>query len=116
MLRIIAALGILISLAGGANAQYAGLTPCIPKSLAVTSSTANVQLGTCGPTIILYNISSQEAYYNYGSTSAVTATTSSYYIPGGGFIVLNLPAGSWLAGITPTSTTTFKVVQGAAKP
>src|SRR6185312_14660687 len=112
MLRIIAALGILISLAGGANAQYAGLTPCAAKSLSVTGSTGNVALSNCGPTVILYNTTSQEAYYNVGSASTTAATTSSYYIPGGGFIVLQVPSGTvwYLAGITPTSTTTFKAV------
>lgn len=122
MLRIIAVLGMLFLTAGSASAQYAGLTPCGQASRAVTTSTANVALPTCGPTVILYNTSSQEAYYNIGSSSTITATTSSYYIPGGGFVVLQQPTGltsstQWyLAAITPTSTSTFKVVVGAAKP
>jgi hypothetical protein len=116
MLRLFTALGLLILTAGGASAQYAGITPCASKSLAVTSSSGNVLLSSCGQTVILYNISSQEAYYNWGSASNTAATTSGNYIPGGGFVVLNLPAATYLAGITPTSTTTFKVVQGAAKP
>lgn len=118
MLKVFGVLATLIALCSGANAQYAGLTPCAAKSLAVTTTTGNVALSSCGPTAILYNTSSQEAYYNVASASTTTATTSSYYIPGGGFIVLQVPSGTvwYLAGITPTSTTTFKVVQGAAKP
>ena len=118
MLRLITALGLLILTAGAANAQFAGITPCAAKSLALTTSTGNVALSGCGPTMILYNITSQEAYYNLGTTSAVTATTSSYYIPGGGFVVLQIPTNSswYLAGITPTSTSTLKAVQGTAKP
>ena len=114
-------LGIIIFvmlLGSPAHAQYAGLTPCAAKSLSVSNTTSNVALSACGPTAILYNTTSQEAYYNLSSSSSVTATTSSFYIPGGGFIVLQVPSGTvmTLAGITPTSTTTFKVVQGAAKP
>lgn len=116
MLRIIAVLGMLILTAGTANAQYAGITPCASKSLSVTAASGNVLLSSCGQTVILYNTTSQEAYYNWGSASTTAATTTGNYIPGGGFVVLNLPAGTYLAGITPTSTTTFKVVQGAAKP
>lgn len=118
MLRFIAALGVLVSLMGSAQAQFAGITPCAAKSLSVTGSTGNVALSSCGPVAILYNTTSQEAYYNIGSSAAITATTSSFYIPGGGFVVLQVPSGVvWtLAGITPTSTTTFKVVQGTAKP
>lgn len=118
MLRLIAAIVGLVALMGSAQAQYAGLTPCGQASRTVSTSTANVQLPSCGPTVILYNITSQEAYYNIASASTTTATTSSYYIPGGGFVVLQQPAGTgwYLAGITPTSTTTFKAVVGAAKP
>ena len=119
MLRLFTALGLLVLTAGGASAQYAGLTPCGQASRTLTTSTANVVLPNCGPTVILYNITSQEAYYNIGSSSTITATTSSYYIPGGGFVVLQQPGNSatwYLAGITPTSTSTFKAVVGAAKP
>lgn len=119
MLRFITALGLFVLMADTAFAQYAGLTPCGQASRSVSSSSANVVLPSCGPTIILYNITSQEAYYNIGSSSSIAATTSSYYIPGGGFVVLQQPGigTTWyLAGITPTSTTTFKAVVGAAKP
>jgi len=119
MLRISGSLAILFALCGGANAQYAGLTPCGQASRTLTTSTANVVLPSCGPVVILYNITSQEAYYNIGSSSSITATTSSYYIPGGGFIVLQQPGigTTWyLAGITPATTSTFKAVVGTAKP
>lgn len=118
MLKLLGSLAILVALSSGASAQYAGFTPCSGKSLSVTTSSANVQLSTCGPTVILYNTTSQEAYYNIASASTTAATTSGYYIPGGGFIVLQQPAGvAWyLAGITSTSTTTFKAVIGTAKP
>lgn len=116
MLRLFGAVAILVALCGGANAQYAGITTCAAKSLSVTTSTGNVLLSSCGQVVILYNTSSQEAYYNWGSSSTTAATTAGNYIPGGGFIVLNLPPATYLAGITPTSTTTFKVVQGSAKP
>jgi len=117
--KLLAAVAFMLLLGSSpVYAQYAGLTPCAAKSLSVTTTTGNVALSSCGPTAILYNTTSQEAYYNLSGSSSVTATTSSFYIPGGGFIVLQVPSGTvWtLAGITPTSTTVFKIVQGAAKP
>lgn len=119
MLRVIGLALALFFVCESAQAQYAGLTPCGQASRSVATSTANVVLPSCGPTVILYNTTSQEAYYNIGPSSTITATTSNYYIPGGGFIVLQQPGigTTWyLAGITPATTSTLKVVIGAAKP
>lgn len=129
--RIVAAFCVAFSLlfSMGAMAQQAGISVCAGGTLAVTGSSANVQLSTCGPVIIIYNITSQEAFYAYGTTSttAATAQTSStatpiagtYSLPGNSFITLNignLAAGVYLAAITATSTTTLRIVQGYALP
>jgi hypothetical protein len=117
MIRLIAVL--FFALIGTAQAQQlAGITPCAPKSLSVTTSSGNVALDTCGPTVIVYNISTQEAFYNLVTSAAGTATTSSYSLPGSTFVVLQIAQGTptWLAGITATSTTTFRIVQGRAAP
>ena len=104
---------LLMLASPNANAQ-AGISPCAAKTLAVTTTTGNVALSTCGSTIILYNTTSQEAYFNVGTASKTAATTSTFYAPAGSYVVLQTPTGvvSYLAGITPTSTTTFKIVQG----
>lgn len=108
----LAALSLML-LASGANAQ-AGITPCAAKTLSVTTTTGNVALSTCGQTVILYNTTSQEAYFNVGTASNTAATTSTFYAPAGSYVVLQAPTGvvSYLAGITPTATTTFKIIQG----
>jgi len=112
-----------------AKADQAGLSPCAGGTLAVTGTTANVKLSTCGPVVIVYNTTSQEAFYAVGAASntAATAQTSStaapiantYSIPGNDFITLNVDnvgAGVYLAAITATSTTTLRIVQGYALP
>jgi hypothetical protein len=117
MIRLIAVL--FFALIGTANAQQlAGITPCSANSLAVTSSSGNVALNACGPTVIVYNISAQEAFYNLVTSAAGTATTSNYSLPGNTFVVLQIAQGTaaWLAAITATSTTTFRIVQGRAAP
>lgn len=100
-----------------ALAQVAGITPCAAESLSVTGSTGNVALSGCGAVAIVYNITSQEAFYNLG-TSSVTATTSNYSIPGNAFVVLQVSTSpsQFLAAITASSTTTLRVVQGWAQP
>ena len=112
-----------------AQASQAGITPCGGGTLAVTGTSSNVQLSTCGPVAIVYNISTQEAFYALGSTSATAAVAQSsttspvasqYSIPGNTYVVINVPnagAPAWyLAAITATSTTTLRIVQGYAAP
>ena len=120
-----AALFVLLPLS--ARAQQAGISPCAGGTLAVTTSSSNVQLSACGPVVIVYNITSQEAFYALGaaSSTAATAQTSStsapaantYSIPGNDFVTLNANNQTpYLAAITATSTTTLRIVQGYALP
>lgn len=118
-------LGLLLSLSVSASAVDQGFTPCVlgnagspPVTLSVSNTSSNVQLAVCGPTVILMNITSQEAFFNLGSTSSVTATTSSFSLPGNSFIQLTVPTGAigyYLAAITSTSTTTIRILQGIAQ-
>ena len=114
---------------GGAQAQQTprGLSPCAlgvalspPTTLSVNNiSSTNVQLSVCGPTVLLMNITSQEAFYNVGPTSSTAATVNSYSIPGNSFQLLTVPSngagGWWLAAITAANSTTLRVVQGTAQ-
>lgn len=117
MIRLIAVL--FFALIGTAQAQQlAGITPCAAKSLSVSAASSNVALDACGPTTIVYNITTQEAFYKLVTTSGGTATTSDFSLPGSTFVVLQFAQGTatWLAGITASSTTTFRIVQGRAAP
>jgi len=123
------AMGALLC-ASDSDAQVgvAGISPCAGGTLAVTSTSSNVQLSNCGPVVIVYNITSQEAFYALGNTSSTTATAQSsstaapiagtYSIPGGLYVVLNVnnQTAPFLAAITSTSTTTLRIVQGYANP
>ena len=64
------------------------------------------------------NLTSQEAFFNVGKASSTVATTGSYSIPGGAYIIITVPndnvAGWYLAAITATSTTTLRVIVGNA--
>jgi hypothetical protein len=122
MMRVIAILAMALCLLPvGAHAQSgtAGITPCAANTLSVSGTTSNVQLSTCGPVVILYNITSQEMFYNWGAASNTAATTSNYSLPGNQYVVLNLggagAAALYLAGITGSSTTTLRIVQGYAE-
>lgn len=121
--RVAGALLILGLFCFPARAQVAhGFTPCLtagqPGSLSATVASSNVQLSRCGPTVILYNITSTEAFYNLGQTSTTVATTSSASIPGNTYVVLNVPnqqaAGIFIAAITAGGATTLRVVQGVS--
>ena len=123
MKRLYLFAAIILFAAIPANAQQSnGFTPCKtsaqPGSLSVSGTSSNELLSTCGPSVIIYNITSQEAFYELGSNSSTTATTSSPSIPGNTFVILSVPFGqgtvAYLAAITASSTTTLRVVQGSA--
>lgn len=112
---------LLLSFGGAADAQIAGISPCKPNSISVTGTTSNVALAACGPVAIVYNITSQEAFYQLGATVATTATTDptlNYSLPGNGFVVLQVSSSTpgFIAAITATGTTTLRIVQGWAQP
>lgn len=96
--------------------QNSGISPCTtdpPASLSVGVTSTNVQLSTCGPTVIVLNITSQEVFFKLGNTNAVTAATTSNSLPGNTFIVLSVPTnGQWFAAITASSTSTLRFIQG----
>lgn len=128
--RFLAALGVAFTLLFSidAQAQQAGISSCAGGTLAVTNSSANVLLSTCGPVVIIYNITSQEAFYAFGAASTTAATAQSgstaapvagsYSLPGNSFVTLNISnlTAAYLAAITGSSTTTLRIVQGYALP
>src|ERR1700754_4965241 len=103
-----AALLALFAFVGHANAQIAGIAPCAAESLAVSGTSSNVALSACGPVVIVYNITSQEAFYNLGQASNTAATATSYSLPGNSFVVLQVGQSTpgFLAAIASTGTTT----------
>jgi hypothetical protein len=112
-------------LAGAALAQQQhGFNPCVAsagaQTISVTSTSSNVHLSVCGPNVLLFNITSQEAFYQLGPASSTAATTSSFSIPGNSYIMLTVPnpsggSGYYLAAITSASTTTLRISQGTAQ-
>ena len=128
MCRLLLALSILLGFYLPVFAQSSapkGIALCAPNSLSVTGTSSNVQLSQCGPSVILENITSQEAFFKIGQASTTTATTTatdSYSLPGGAYMVIVVPtpnpgsaSGWYLAGITATSTTTIRILQGNAQ-
>jgi hypothetical protein len=98
-----------------ANSQ-AGITPCSSNTISVTGTSSNVKLSACGQTVLLWNVTSQELFYNYGPSSSEAATTSGNSLPGNSYVVLNLGyAQPYLAAITATSTTTLRITQGQTR-
>ena len=127
MRRILFGFILLAGLAGWllpqqASAQHpAGFAPCVNATgaftIAVTGTSGNQLLSTCGPSVLLSNVGTQELFYQLGTTSATAATTSSYSLPGNTFILLTVPnlTPTYVAAITSTSTTTLRISQGTAQ-
>lgn len=99
-----------------------GFAPCgNGLSLSVTNSSGNVQLNNCGPSVVLMNVGTQEAFFNVGQLSSTAANSNGnvgYSIPGGAYLMITVPdqtaAGWYVASVTATSTTTLKIIEGRA--
>jgi hypothetical protein len=120
LLTALLALTLLLGVGHRAHAQQipAGFAPCSAHSLAVSNTSSNVQLANCGPSLILMNLTTQEAFFNVGQASATTATASNYSIPGNSYLQITVPdetgAGWFVASITSTGTTTIRLIEGRA--
>ncbi len=120
MRKLTLAFASLLLLTVPLNAQVPrGFAPCTgnaPTALSVTNVTSNTLLSTCGGSLIILNIGTVEAFWDIGATVAITATTSSKSIPGGTYLMINVPTGAayYLAAITSSSTTTIRLIQGIA--
>ena len=64
-------------------------------------------------------ISTQEAFFNVGQTSATVASATNYSLPGNSFLMIIAPdetaAGWYVAGFTSTGSTTIRVIEGRAQ-
>ena len=79
---------LLGALPASAQQTPRGFAACASHSIAATSPSSNTQLSKCGPSVILMNIGTQEAFYNVGQTAATVASAGTYSLPGGDFILL----------------------------
>lgn len=87
-------------------------TPGGNFSLSVTTSTGNVACTGAGTTMRLANVSAQECFVAFGS-STVEATTGGFSMPGNSQILVCVPGTTThVAAITPNSTTTLRISRG----
>jgi len=115
MLRKIAiAAAFIVAMASPALSQVRGISPCGTgtKTISASVTSSNVQVHSCANIAILYNITSQEAFYSVGTASSQTAAVTDFSLPGNTYVVLSVPRGGWVAAITASSTTTIRLVPG----
>jgi hypothetical protein len=92
--------------------QLHGFTPCAgnpPAALTLAAATsANVQVLTCGNSLIVYNLISSTSFIAMGTSNAITATAASIPIPANTFIVFTLPSqpATWLAAFNTAGSAT----------
>lgn len=120
ILRTLTALLLLLTALPAAAQQVpAGFAACNANTIAAASPSTNIQLKNCGPSVILMNITSQEAFFNVGQTAATVAAATNYSLPGNSFLMITVPdqsaAGWYVAGFTSTGSTTIRVIEGRAQ-
>ena len=116
MTRALRSLFIIAALFTAPASAQQGITPCAPATLAVSNTSANVQMSACGETALLWNVGTQEAFYRIGVGSGTTAVTTDNSLPGNSFVVINVGnAKLYLAAITASSTTNIRITQGLTR-
>ena len=112
------AASVIVSFEDQAYAQRsAGFTPCGNAQTLVASATSvAVTLNSCGPTVLVWNVSAIEAFITISNVSATASTSTSLSIPGNTFIALNGSqfAGLFLSSVTATATTVLRIQSGYA--
>jgi hypothetical protein len=103
------------NLTGTFSATLSGFQPTPAYTqLAVASASNRVALPS-GTTIVVYNVSSNDAYISLGD-SGVIATTSGDVVKAGGWMAFAVGSNSFLAGITSTGITTLNISGGSGLP
>jgi hypothetical protein len=120
ILRTLTVLLLLLPVLPAASQQTPkGFAACNANTIAATNPSSNVQLKNCGPSVILMNITSQEAFFNVGQTAAAVAAATNYSLPGNSFLMITVPdetaAGWFVAGFTSTGSTTIPILEGRAQ-
>lgn len=91
----------------------APFTPGATVSLAVTSSTGNVALGTGGDQVLISSAAGGNiAFIKFGTASSVIAATTDTPILPGTVQVLTLPPGSTYLAAIGSATTTLYLTRG----
>lgn len=89
-----------------------------PKTLAVTTSSARVELTgdlTLFPVLVIINEGTTTAFVKTG-TVAVTAAVTDLAIPGKSWRAIWLAPGTYIAGITSADSTTLRLSQSSGAP
>lgn len=87
-------------------------SPGANASIAVTTTTGNVAITGVGSVLRLANVTSVECFVAFG-TSAITATTGSFSVPGNTAIFVSVSdAVTHVAAITASGTATLRISRG----
>jgi hypothetical protein len=87
-------------------------TPGGNFSLSVTTTTGNVACTGAGTTLRLANVTAQECFVAFGS-STVAATTGGFSVPGNSQAFISVPGTTThVAAITASSTATLRISRG----
>lgn len=105
----------------GGTQTFANWFPVARASLSVSNVSARVAFGSTGPTAVLCNTGSVDAYYKLGTDNTVTVTTANgFLISAGNCLAVNLKPFStqytYVAGITISGTTTLYIESGVGNP
>lgn len=86
-----------------ASGSIAAFNPEATVSIVVGSSSAAVALGGTGPSLLVFNSTSDTAFLRLGATTTLTATTSDLPIPAGASMLLSVGAAVTAAAVILSS-------------
>lgn len=90
----------------------AAFNPTGEATLAVTSTSARVAMGSAGPTALIVNTGANTAYVTFGNASVVSTTALGHPIPSGWALAFDITGTSFIAAITASSTASLTISTG----
>ncbi len=106
---------IFLSLIGSAHAQYTPWVQSGQVTMATSSASGTVALGSVDVECVVYNTGSNDAYVVAGNAQIV-ATTASIYVPASRVVAFSCSNKSYLAAISPGGTSTLTIATGSGVP
>ena len=118
MKKFLIAFALLFCSGFAQAAPQLGITPCQisvqPADLTFSGTSANVQMSSCGETVIAFNNSASDARFRIGSGSGTTALTTDLLLPSKTFIVLNVGTAKLYFAAIGSGGGTISFIQGTS--
>lgn len=101
---------------GSFSSSIGAFAPSGQATITAGTVTANVIMGSAGPTALVTNNGSVPAYVNFGNSGVTATVVTGYPVNAGQSVAFNIGANTYVAAITSSSTAALSITTGTGLP